>query len=410
MRNLLTCLIPLTAFSLTVAQAQTSAKPPVSTPPPHAENQSPAFPGQTRAPEANAVHSPAIEVVANDFEHPWAITFMPDGNILLTEKPGRLRIVSPDGKTGKPIRGVPKVDTRDQGGLLDVTLAPDFEQSRTLYLSYAQPRKDNKTATAVASAKLAKNGKKLSDLKVIFQQEPAWESTKHYGSRLIWSDDNTLFVTLGERSLPEPRKLAQDIDTHIGKVVRIRTDGSPAPGNPWLDKDEGLPENWSYGHRNIQGAARHPETGELWVIEHGPQGGDEINVAEAGKNYGWPVITYGEDYSGQAIGEGNTRQDGMEQPLYYWDPVVAPAGSLFYEGTVFPEWRGNLLISSLTPGGLVRLELDGRKVTGEERLVEELGRVRDIAEGPDGALWLITDEKDGKLVRLTLDAEPAGKD
>lgn len=402
-------LVSLGIFSIvstSVASARTTKGEPVPTPPPNAEHQSPAFPGQTRAPEISSAVQLDTSIVAAELEHPWAIEFLPDGNLLVTEKPGRLRVVTPDGKVSKPIHGVPEVDARDQGGLLDVALAPDFEKSRVVYLSFAQTRKDNKTATAVARAKLSKNHKKLTDVKVIFQQEPAWKSTKHYGSRLIWSDDDTLFVTLGERSLPQPRKLAQDVDTHIGKVVRIQADGSPASGNPWADKEQGLAENWSYGHRNIQGAALHPETGELWVIEHGPKGGDEINVAEAGKNYGWPVITYGEDYSGKPIGEGITKKAGMEQPIYYWDPVIAPAGALFYSGNMFSAWQGDLLISSLRPGGIVRLELDGRQITGEERLLEDLGRVRDIAQAEDGALWIITDESNGKLVRLTKSADP----
>lgn len=396
----------LTTFSTALAYSQSPPGAPVPTPPPNAEHQTPAFPSQTRALQMSSEFDFETSVLTSDLEHPWAIEILSDGDLLISERPGRLRIVSPDGNVEKPIRGVPEVDNRDQGGLLDIALAPDFEQSRTVFLSFAQPRGNNKTATAVAKATLSKNRQTLSDLKVIFQQEPPWRSTKHYGSRLVFSDDDTLFVTLGERSLPEPRQLAQNLGTHLGKVVHIQTDGTPAPGNPWVDKDKGLAENWSYGHRNIQGAALHPETNALWVIEHGPQGGDEVNVAEAGKNYGWPVITYGEDYSGEPIGKGITEKGGMEQPLYYWDPVIAPAGALFYTGEMFGEWQGDLLISSLRPGGIVRLELNGRKVTGEERLFGDLGRVRDVEQAEDGSLWIVTDEQKGKLVHIARQKDP----
>lgn len=372
-------------------------------PPPNAPLQTPAYYEQTRAPQLDSNINLQTEKITSGFFHPWAIEFLPDNSLLLTERLGRMRIVTPQGEISESIEGVPKVDSRDQGGLLDVVLDPEFRTNRLIYFSYAEPRGEGQNGTAVARARLSEDRTALEEVEVIFRQTPAWRSTKHYGSRLVWDADGSLFITLGERSLPEPRQLAQDLDNHLGKVVRIRPDGSAPEDNPYADSDEGLPEIWSHGHRNIQGAALHPRTGELWVIEHGPRGGDEINVPQAGKNYGWPVITYGEDYSGAPIGKGITQRHGMEQPIYYWDPVIAPAGSLFYQADMFSDWRGDLLISSLRPGGLVRLELDGRRVTGEERLLTDLGRVRDIATGPDGALWVITDERNGQLLKITRD-------
>ncbi len=383
-----------------VAEEQASADP-VPTPPPNAEDQEPAFAGQTRAPEASSGVSLAVAEVVTGLSHPWAIAFLPDGRLVLTEKSGDLHIVSQDGEISEPIAGLPEVDVRSQGGLLDVALSPDFANDRLLYISYAEPRAEGKTGTAVARGRLSDDETALENVEVIFQQMPSWDSTMHYGSRLVWGTDGLLYVTLGERSKPEPRKLAQDLGTHLGKVVRIHADGSVPEDNPFVGQATGLPEIWSYGHRNIQGADLHPVTGRLWTIEHGPKGGDELNIPEPGKNYGWPAITYGEDYSGESIGEGITSQSGMEQPLYYWDPVIAPGGMLFYEGNLFSEWRGNLLISSLNPGGLVRVVLEGDRVIGEERFLPDVGRVRDVAESPDGSLWIVTDHDDGRLLQVT---------
>ncbi len=385
-------------------------------PPPNARLQTPAFYTQTRAPKLESNIDFKVDEVASGLFHPWAIEFLPDNSLLITERLGRMRIVTRQGAQEKgaqekglsePIANVPPVDSRDQGGLLDVILDPDFADNRLIYFSYAEPRGNGETGTTVARARLSEDRAALEEVEIIFRQMPAWRSTKHYGSRLVWNGGGALFVTLGERSHPQPRQLAQDLSTHLGKVVRILPDGSVPPDNPFVGEEsvageeEVLSDIWSYGHRNIQGAAIHPQTGELWTIEHGPRGGDEVNIPKAGENYGWPVITYGEDYSGAPIGDGITQQQGMEQPIYYWDPVIAPAGALFYQGDLFGEWQGDLLISSLKPGGLVRLELDGRLVTGEERLLTDLGRVRDIATGPDGALWVITDERNGKLLRIT---------
>jgi glucose/arabinose dehydrogenase len=270
-----------------------------------------------------------------------------------------------------------------------------------IYWSYAQPRAEGTNGTAVARGRLSEDASAVTGVQAIFRQRPAWASTRHFGSRLVWDNKGHLYVTLGERSLPEPRLLAQNLGTHIGKVVRINADGSVPEDNPFVGRESVLPEIWSYGHRNIQGAALHPETGVLWTIEHGPRGGDELNHPLAGLNYGWPVITYGEDYSGAPIGAGVTAMAGMEQPVYYWDPVIAPSGMLFYQGDLFDGWQGDLVIASLRPGALVRLKLEGGRVTGEERLLTDVGRVRDVAEGPDGALWVVTDETDGQLLKVT---------
>ncbi|WP_106476886.1 PQQ-dependent sugar dehydrogenase [Phytohalomonas tamaricis] len=393
----------LSAFLLCseAAFSQSQDKAPVPTPLPNVPSQEPAFEGQTRAPQIDSNVTLDHMVVADGFEHPWAIEFMPDGRMLVTERAGRLRIVSPSGEVSDPVKGLPRFDTRGQGGLLDVVLGRDFANDRKIYFSYAEPHENGKTNTAVARATLAKDGSTLNDVEVIFQQQPSWDSTKHYGSRLVWDNNGHLYVTLGERALPESRQLAQQLDNHLGKVMRINPDGSAPENNPFVDKNNAKPEIWSYGHRNIQGAALNPGSGALWTIEHGPQGGDEINIPEAGKNYGWPVITYGEDYSGEPIGEGITAKQGMEQPIYYWDPVISPSGVAFYQGNMFPNWQGNLLISALHPSALVRLELDGNRVKGEERLLTDVGRIRDVAEGPDGAVWVITDKDNGELIHVT---------
>lgn len=336
------------------------------------------------------------ETIVRGLEHPWALAFMPDGRILITERPGRLRVVDKDGKLSEPIAGVPRVFARGQGGLLDVAIDPNFADNRRVYLSYAEPGDDGKAGTAVARGKLVNN--RLEDVQVIFRQQPKVEGPNHFGSRLVFARDGTLFVTMGDRY--SYRDKAQDLSLGFGKIMHINADGSVPRDNPFVGRQGALPEIWSYGHRNVQAAALHPQTGQLWTVEHGARGGDELNNPQAGKNYGWPVITYGIDYSGLRIGEG-TAKPGMEQPVYYWDPVIAPSGMTFYTGNAYPNWNGSVFVGSLTPGLLVRLVLKDNKVEREERYLGDLKvRIRDVQQGPDGLLYLVTDSSDGQLLRV----------
>lgn len=340
-----------------------------------------------------------VETVARGLENPWGLAFLPDGRKLVTERPGRIRILGNDGKLSAPLAGVPQVAAVGQGGLLDIALAPDFASSKLIYISYAEPRGIGLNGTSAASARLVEEGGavRLDDLKVIFRQEPARGGGFHFGSRLAFARDGTLFITTGDRNAKDP---AQDLTGHIGKLIRVRPDGSVPPDNPFVGRADAKPEIWSYGHRNIQAAAIHPASGRLWTVEHGARGGDEINIPEKGKNYGWPVITYGRDYSGAKIGEG-THKAGMEQPIHYWDPSIAPSGMAFYTGDAFPGWRGNLFVGALAQRHLNRLVLDGEKIVSEERLLTNSSdRIRDVRQAPDGTLWLLTDARDGKVLRL----------
>ena len=341
------------------------------------------------------------ETVARGLVHPWALAFLPDGRMLVTERPGRLRIVGADGALSAPLAGVPAVYARGQGGLLDVAIDPDFARNRLVYLSYAEPDESGQQAgTAVARGRLVGEGNALrvDSVRVIYRQQPKLPGGGHYGSRLVFARDGRLFVTQGDRQVG--RRHVQDLTTGIGKIMRIGTDGSVPDDNPFVRRSGALPEIWSYGHRNAQAAALDPATGRLWTVEHGAQGGDELNQPEAGKNYGWPVITYGRDYGGGSIGEG-TAKEGMEQPVYYWDPVIAPSGMTFYTGDAIPGWKGSILIGSMTPGALVRLELRDGKVTREERYLGELGeRIRDVQQGPDGFVYVVTDASDGRVLRV----------
>jgi glucose/arabinose dehydrogenase len=340
-----------------------------------------------------------VTTIATGLDHPWGLAFLPDGRKLVTERSGQLRIVEADGRLSAPLSNVPAVYAHGQGGLLDVALDPEFEQNRTVYLSYAEPG-DGGAGTAVARARLEEA--RLADLRVIFRQQPKVSGSNHFGSRLVFARDGTLFVTLGERYAYRER--AQDLSTDLGKIVRINRDGSVPRDNPFVNRPGARPEIWSYGHRNVQGAALHPSTGVLWTNEHGAQGGDELNIPRAGLNYGWPVITLGVDYDGSKIGEGRAKP-GMEQPIYSWTPSIAPSGMAFYTASAFPNWRGNLFVGSLKFGLLVRLELSGDAVTSEERLLEPLGeRIRDVRSGPDGRLYLLTDSPNGRLLRL----DPSG--
>ena len=354
---------------------------------------------QTRAPTQTTGQPPRVETFAEGLVYPWGLAFLPDGRLLVTERPGRLRLIGEDGRLSAPVANVPEVQASGQGGLLDIALSPDFASSSVVFFSFAEPRGRGQAATAVARAKLVPDGEsaRLDDVKVIFRQEPAASGGRHFGSRLVFAPDGNLFVTVGERGQAEK---AQDLGTHYGKVVRVRPDGSVPPDNPFVGKAGARPEIWSYGHRNVQGAALNPATGMLWTVEHGARGGDELNIPRAGRNYGWPVITYGRDYSGAKIGEG-TAKAGMEQPVYYWDPSIAPSGMAFYTGELFPQWKGNLFVGALAGAALHRLVLDGDRVVGEEVLLRNLGeRIRDVRAGPDGALWLLTDNPRGRILRV----------
>ena len=351
-----------------------------------------------RSPTPRPVPLPARVIdVARGLEHPWGLAFLPDGRMLVTERPGRVRLVGADGRLSEALTGVPQVMAGGQGGLLDVALSPGFSRDRLVYLSFSEPGPGG-GSTAVARGRLAERG--LEGTEVIWRQTPKVSGTFHWGSRLVFRSDGTLFVTLGDRF--SHRDAAQDLSVTIGKIVRINPDGSAPADNPFVGRQGVRPETWSYGHRNVQAAALDAR-GELWTAEHGARGGDEINNPQPGRNYGWPVITYGVDYSGARIGVGTSRP-GMEQPVYYWDPVIAPSGAMFYGGDRFPQWRGDLFVGSLQPGGLVRLRLADHRVVSEERYqLQPNERIRDVRQGPDGLIYLLTDSPRGRIVRL----EPA---
>ncbi len=354
---------------------------------------------QTRAPAPAVASAVTVTTVIGGLEHPWGMQFLPDGRILVTERPGRLRLVA-DGRLSAPIAGLPAVAASGQGGLLDVVLDPKFADNQRIYFSYAEPRGGTTNGTTVARARLVltAQGGALADVAVIFRQQPAAGGGLHFGSRLVFARDGHLFVTLGERY---QRDRAQDLAVHFGKMVRITTDGASPRDNPFVGRADVRPEIWSYGHRNPQSAALHPVTGKLWTVEHGARGGDELNIPLAGRNYGWPVITYGIDYSGVKIGEGRAK-DGMEQPAYYWDPSIAPSGMAFYTSDRFPAWRDNLFVGALAGQHLARLILRGEEVIGEEKLLTDLGeRIRDVRMGPDGALYVLTDHPQGRILRVT---------
>jgi glucose/arabinose dehydrogenase len=341
-----------------------------------------------------------LVTVAEGLERPWGIAFLPDGRALVTERPGRLRIVGTDGRLSAPLAGVPAVDAVNQGGLLDVALDPGFAKTGLVYLSYSEPREGG-NGTTVARGRLADAG--LEQVEVIFRQLPTVKGGHHFGSRLVFARDGRLFVTLGDRLSERAR--AQTLDNHMGKVVRIERDGKVPADNPFLGQPGALPQVWSYGHRNVQGAALHPGTGELWTNEHGPKGGDELNRTLPGRNYGWPVVTYGVEYSGAKISDSPTAP-GIEAPVHHWVPSIATSGLMFYTGERFPKWRGSAFVGSLKDKHVARLEMDGNRVVSEERLLEGVvnERVRDVEQGPDGYIYLLTDEPKGRLLRI----EPAG--
>ena len=335
--------------------------------------------------------------VASGLQNPWSLAFLPDGRMLVTERAGRLRIVGRDGSVSAPIAGVPEVHARGQGGLLDVAVSPNFADDKLFVFSYAEPTAGG-ARTAVARARLDAEGLRLEEVRRIFAQNEDPSGNHHWGSRLVFARDGTLFITLGDRF--HSRERAQALDSHLGKVVRIAIDGSVPADNPLAGRSDARPEIWSWGHRNVQGAALHPQTGELWTHEHGPQGGDEINRTRAGLNYGWPEVTYGREYvTGRKIGAGEARE-GVEPPVLQFTPSIAPSGMAFYTGDVFPQWKGNLFVGALKFQLVARVVLEGDRVVHEERLFAELGRrIRDVRQGPDGHLWLV-DETEGRILRL----------
>ncbi len=360
----------------------------------------PAFAGQTRAPEQRSNVTIETREIATGLNHPWSVAVLPDGNLLVTERAGRLRLITPGGQISDPIAGLPEVFARGQGGLLDVALSPNFASDRLIYWSYAEPRGGDTNSTSVARGRLNANATAVENAQRIFQQNPAWASNGHFGSRLTFDREGRLYITLGDRQGDDSRGFAQDRSNTIGKVVRINADGTVPSDNPFVGQAGVAPEIWSYGHRNVQGADFHPDTGALWTLEHGPRGGDELNLDRPGLNYGWPVISYGIEYRGAQVTGGIAVQEGLEQPVYYWDPVIAPGDMDFYRGSLFP-WRGDIVIAGLNTRSLIRVRLDGDRVVGEERFALGVGRIRDLAEAADGAIYIVTDEDNGRVIRLT---------
>ncbi len=371
----------------------------------------PLLPNQTRAPKPAQATEVAVATAVKGLDSPWAMEFLPDGRMIVTEKAGKIRLVAKDGTPGPAVAGVPKVDARGQGGLLDVALSPGFASDRTIFFSYSEPREKG-NGTTLARAKLVEDGRgggKLEEVKVIFRQTPAYDGDKHFGSRIVPAGDGKLFLTVGERSDKGPRVQAQDLASGLGKVFRIDTDGNAPKDNPFAGSEKARPEIWSYGHRNVQAAALDGQ-GRLWTVEHGPRGGDELNRPRPGLNYGWPVATYGIEYSGEKVGDGVTQATGTVQPVYYWDPVIGPSGMALYTGGLFPAWKDQFLIGGLVSGGIVAVKLDGDKVVTEERVPLD-ARIRDVRVGPDGAVYAVTDGEDGRILKLTpKDGAKAGKD
>jgi aldose sugar dehydrogenase len=365
-----------------------------------APNQTPAFAGQTRACQASSNVVFDVTILATGLVHPWAVEPLPDGSLLVTERAGRMRIVSAAGQVGEPIRGLPEVDARRQGGLLDVALGPTFATDRTIFWSFTEPR-DGGNGTSVARGVLSADRASLDNVNVIFRALPTYANAMHFGSRLAFGPDGMLYITTGERSDAQMRQHAQRLDNHLGKIMRIRPDGSVPDDNPFVGQADAQPEIWTLGHRNTQAAAFDPN-GRFWIIEHGARGGDELNLIERGNNYGWPVQAYGIEYSGEPIPGASTAPGNYTQPVYYWDPVIAPSGAQWYTGNAFPAWRGSLFVGALKDQRLVRLVLENGRVTGEEHLLRDRGRrIRDVRQGPDGALYIVTDEEDGQLWRIS---------
>lgn len=398
--------VVLAACGGATLQAQPKAQgsgAPAETRPPNAKGQAPAFPGQTRAPNVPGNVAYQASDYVTGLEQPWGLAFLPNGALLITEKAGRLRVFE-NGRLSPPVAGTPAVDTGGQGGLLGIAVDPDYAKNGFIYLAFAEAQGDGTNNTALARGRLisaAGAPPRLEGTQVIWRQQPSIRSGGHFGGRVVAARDGTLYVTTGDRMINASRPNAQRLDAAIGKVLRITRDGKPAPGNPFAGRADAKPEVFSLGHRNIQAAALHPRTGALWEVEHGTRGGDELNRVQAGKNYGWPDAAYGIEYQGGPINAGITQKAGTEQPVYSWDPVIAPSGMAFYEANAFPAWKGSLFVGGLATKRVSRLTLNGDKVTGEEWLFGELGeRIRDVVVGPDGALYLATDNDRGRVIRI----------
>ena len=407
-----------TSASAPNSPSQNSQCAPIETRTPNAPEQKPTFPGQTRVCAVKSDTAFEVTVIAKGLDRPWAVEPLPNGDFLITEKPGQMRIVSAKGEVGQPIGGLlpvgqggasavsgqgglPPITARGQGGLLDVALSPNFEKDRTIFWSFSEQRTGG-SGTSVARGVLSEDRKNLEQVKVIFRAMPTYNNGLHFGSRLAFGPDNMLYITLGDRfDKTTTRPQAQQLGSHLGKIIRINPDGSVPADNPFVKQSGALPEIWDIGHRNVQSAAFN-EQGQLWTVEHGAKGGDELNLIEKGKNYGWAIISYGEEYSGEPIPGNITQKEGLEQPVYYWDPVIAPSGAEFYTGSAFPGWRGNLFIGGLVSERLVRLVIKDNRVVGEEHLLTDRGkRIRDVRQGPDGALYVVTDDSNGELWKIT---------
>jgi aldose sugar dehydrogenase len=374
-----------------------STYPPVETKQPNT-NYKPAFEGQTRAPGVKTKTAYEARILSNGLTKPWGITSLPDGRFLITQKEGNMRIATTGGELSEPITGIPAVNAGGQGGLLGLTLDPDFSDNRMVYWVFSEAVQGG-NLTSVAKGKLSADEKKMENATVIYRATPAFNNGMHFGGRIIFDKQGNLFVSTGERSDKITRPQAQDLNSGYGKIVHITKDGKPVDGNPFIGQSGARPEIWTYGHRNVQGLAFHPVTGDLWENEFGPRGGDELNIIKPGKNYGWPTITYGLEYSGPKIGEGITQKEGLEQPVYYWDPVLSPSGMTFYTGDDIAEWKNNLFIAGLNSNHIARIVIENNRVVGEERiLASEKQRFRDITQGKDGALYAVTDE--GRLYRI----------
>ena len=391
----------------TAAQAQQQAGPyqprpgqPVEGRPANATDQTPAFPNQTRAPYTPTFNAFTVETLVDGIVDPWGLAFMPDGRMLLTERDGRIRILS-DGVLSAPVAGLPKTTRQEISGMADVILDPDFARNSMIYWTYVEGRPEGNMLSVARGRLVDGAAPRVEDVKVIYRQLPSLPSEHgNFGARMLFDDTGALFVTLGDLASTPLRPYIQQLDNGIGKIVRITTDGDPAPGNPWAGQDGVNPELWAVGFRNPLGLAFRPGTDELWEIDVGPRGGDELNIIKPGANYGWPVISYGNEYSGEQVGEGPVKT-GLEQPVYYWDPVISPSSLAFYSGDLIPEWKGDAFVTSLSQMHLVRLKLEGDRVVGEERLLgERRERLRLVKQAPDGSIYVLTDGAQGKLLRI----------